>query len=60
MRAARATTSRERCSLTRLTDAAWAERSGVAIALPLIEALTAALPPPDGPGRGSSEGFGVA
>lgn len=29
-------------------------------ALPSIEALTLALPPPDGPGSGTSEGFGTA
>lgn len=37
-----------------------AVQSAVAAALPAIEALTVALPPPDGPGAGGAEGFGVA
>ena len=37
-----------------------AVQSAVVAALPAIEALTLALPPPDGPGAGGAEGFGVA
>jgi len=35
-------------------------RALVARALPKIEALTLALPPPEGPGSGSAEGVGSA
>lgn len=35
-------------------------RQAIAEALPRIEALTLALPPPEGPGSGTNEGFGVA
>jgi len=35
-------------------------RGAVARALPRIDALTLALPAPDGPGSGGAEGFGVA
>ncbi len=35
-------------------------RASAEQALPRIEALTLQLPPPDGPGSGGSEGFGVA
>jgi len=37
-----------------------AVRSLVATALPLVEALTTSLPPPEGPGGASNEGVGVA
>lgn len=35
-------------------------RAAIASALPSIERLTLALPPPLGPGAGSAEGFGAA
>jgi hypothetical protein len=34
-------------------------RRTIAMVLPRIEALTVALPPPDGPDAGSAQGFGV-
>jgi hypothetical protein len=35
-------------------------RARLAPRLPEIERLTAALPPPGGPGSGGAEGFGIA
>jgi hypothetical protein len=45
-------------SLVPVDDTGWP--AAITEALPRIQALTLALPPPDGPGSGSAAGFGVA
>jgi hypothetical protein len=45
-------------SLVPVDGASWP--GAITEALPRIQALTLALPPPDGPGSGTAQGFGVA